>query len=112
MFKSGFTLIQSLALIDFCNAGMGASVPPTAPVTGKGDLAAYSSAGTTVRKPFGEAEWRRSAVPLRPGEPGKAPFWNAYAKRFIYAPVFDFNRVEGGVKYQPCASRPMPVGCA
>ncbi|MDO8540009.1 MAG: hypothetical protein Q7S40_06160 [Opitutaceae bacterium] len=53
-----------------------------------------------VRGPFGKAEWERSAVPLRPGEPGKAPFWNAFALRFIYAPAFDFRPVEGAVSYR------------
>jgi hypothetical protein len=49
---------------------------------------------------FGAAEWKRSAVPLRPGEPGKSPFWNAYAKRFIFAPAFDFKRIDNAVKYR------------
>ncbi|MDO8541576.1 MAG: hypothetical protein Q7S40_14150 [Opitutaceae bacterium] len=50
--------------------------------------------------PFGAAEWERSTVPVRPGEPGKAPFWNAFAKRFIFAPAFDYRRVENAVKYK------------
>src|SRR5688500_15083784 len=61
-------------------------VPPKA--VGEGDLS------------FGAEEWKRSAVPLRPGEPGKSPFWNAYAKRFIFAPAFDFKRIDNAVKYR------------
>ena len=63
-------------------------------------VAASLWAAPPVRGPFGADEWKRSAIPLRPGEPGKAPFWNAYAKRFIYAPAFDFKRVENAVKYR------------
>ena len=58
------------------------------------------AAAPAVRGPFGAAEWERSTVPVRPGEPGKAPFWNAFAKRFIFAPAFDYRRVENAVKYQ------------
>lgn len=57
-------------------------------------------AAPAARGKFGAEEWRRSAVPLRPGEPGKAPFWNAYAKRFIYAPAFDFKPIANAVKYR------------
>ncbi len=60
-------------------------------------------AGQTVpapRGPFGAAEWKRSAIPLRPGEPGQAPFWNAFAKRFIFAPAFDYRPVENAVTYK------------
>lgn len=41
-----------------------------------------------------------SLLPIRPGEPGKSPFWNGYAKRFIYAPSFDFSPVNSAVKYR------------
>lgn len=41
-----------------------------------------------------------SLVPIRPGLPGKSPFWNAYAKRFIYAPGFDFKAVDGAISYR------------
>src|SRR5687767_10140936 len=48
--------------------------------------ASCNSAGKAPRKAagdgdasFGTAEWKWSAIPLRPGEPGKSPFWNAYA---------------------------------
>jgi maltose/maltodextrin transport system substrate-binding protein len=50
--------------------------------------------------PFGAEEWKHSAIPLRPGEPGKAPFWNAHAPRFIFAPAFNFPKVDGAVRYR------------
>ncbi|RLD34275.1 MAG: hypothetical protein DRI73_04185 [Bacteroidetes bacterium] len=54
------------------------------------------------------ADWNRfhnqateeSFLPIRQGEPGKVPFWNGYAKRFIYVPSFDFNSVKNSVKYR------------
>ena len=54
------------------------------------------------------ADWNRfhdqavkeSLLAIRPGEPGKSPFWNGYAKRFIYVPSFDFNKVNNSVKYR------------
>jgi hypothetical protein len=38
--------------------------------------------------------------PLRSGQPGVSPFWNKYAKRFLYAPAFDLPTVEGAVIYK------------
>ena len=54
------------------------------------------------------ADWNRfhdqaveeSTLPIRNGEPGKAPFWNEYARRFIYVPSFNFNSVDNSVKYR------------
>lgn len=63
-------------------------------------LTTTGHAQTTFRGPFGAAEWKASANPLRPGEPGQAPFWNVFGKRFIYAPAFDFHRVEKAVRYR------------
>ena len=37
---------------------------------------------------------------LRPGEPGKAPFWNGHAMAFIHPPAFDFKPVVGAKKYR------------
>ncbi len=50
--------------------------------------------------PFGAAERAASAVPIRPGVPRVAPFWNGYATRFIYAPAFDFPAVPGARRYR------------
>jgi len=55
---------------------------------------------TETRTALGKIEWTNSAIPLRPGVPGKAPFWNAFAKRFIYAPAFDFKLMDKVVKYK------------
>lgn len=38
--------------------------------------------------------------PLRPGYEGKNPYWNVFAKRFLYAPAFDFKEVEGAKEYK------------
>lgn len=38
--------------------------------------------------------------PIRPGYEGRNPFWNKFAKKFIYAPAFDFPEVEGAVAYK------------
>ena len=49
---------------------------------------------------FAKSELENSAIPLHPGVPGKSPFWNVYAKRFIYAPAFNFKQIENAVKYR------------
>ena len=38
---------------------------------------------------------------LEPVHPGSSerPFWNGFAKKFIYAPSFDFKRVDGAANY-------------
>ena len=38
--------------------------------------------------------------PIRPGYEGRNPFWNKFAKKFIYAPAFDFPTAEGAVAYK------------
>jgi hypothetical protein len=44
---------------------------------------------------------RESMTPIRPGVPGKSPFWNGQAKQFIYAPAFDFpERSDCGCTYR------------
>ncbi len=37
--------------------------------------------------------------PVNAGEPGKKPFWNQNAQRFIYAPAFNLPEVSGASKY-------------
>jgi hypothetical protein len=49
---------------------------------------------------FGKISWEESTVPIRPGNPGKVPFWNGHAFRFIYAPAFDFKTIEQAVEYR------------
>lgn len=38
--------------------------------------------------------------PIRPASEGRNPCWNKFAKKFIYAPVFDFPTVEGASAYR------------
>ncbi|MBQ6087232.1 MAG: hypothetical protein IJK96_04155 [Bacteroidales bacterium] len=37
--------------------------------------------------------------PVHPGARGEVPFWNKYSFKFTYAPVFDFDDVEGAAGY-------------
>lgn len=37
--------------------------------------------------------------PVRPGQSGIAPFWNGFAKKFIFAPSFEFQPKEGVGEY-------------
>lgn len=39
-------------------------------------------------------------VPVRPCYEGRNPAWNPYAKKFIYAPAFDFRPLDGAVAYR------------
>ena len=49
---------------------------------------------------FHDQAVEESILSIRNGEPGKAPFWNEYARRFIYVPSFNFNTVDNSVKYR------------
>lgn len=48
---------------------------------------------------FREEAIQESMQPIHPGLPGKVPFWNTYAIRFIYAPAFDFKSLPDAQKY-------------
>jgi len=37
---------------------------------------------------------------LRPGDPGKDPFWNEHARQYLYPPAFDFKTVPGAAAYR------------
>ena len=37
--------------------------------------------------------------PVHPGIRGEVPFWNKFATKYIYAPVFDFDDVENAASY-------------
>lgn len=39
-------------------------------------------------------------TPVRPYVPGESPCWNTYAKDFKFAPVFDFQPMDGAVRYR------------
>ena len=43
---------------------------------------------------------RESLTVVRPGVPGKTPFWNAHAKAFIHPPAFDFKETAGAKEYR------------
>jgi maltose/maltodextrin transport system substrate-binding protein len=55
-------------------------------------LACSLSAGAAVAEDLSN--------PIRPGEPGKAPFWNNSARRFIWAPAFEFAEIPGAREYR------------
>lgn len=42
--------------------------------------------------------------PIRPGYEGRNPFWNGFARKFIYAPAFDFDEIDGAAVYRFTAS--------
>lgn len=39
-------------------------------------------------------------IPVRPGYEKKNPYWNEFAKKYIYAPSFDFKKASGAAKYR------------
>ncbi|MGV3503435.1 MAG: hypothetical protein ACO1O1_06980 [Adhaeribacter sp.] len=52
------------------------------------------------KKSLAELALEESKIPVRPGIPGQVPFWNKAAKRFIYAPAFDYQTIPQAVKYR------------
>ena len=48
--------------------------------------------------------------PVRPGYEGKNPYWNKFAKKFMFAPAFDFKAVEGAVSYRYTVTQDIPEG--
>ena len=57
-----------------------------------------STASESAQKPGAEMNV------IRPGVPGKQPFWNNNSGRFIYPPAFDFKQVEKAVQYRFCTT--------
>lgn len=43
---------------------------------------------------------QETAIAVRPGVPGKQPFWNGKAVQFQYAPAFDLKEVAGAESYR------------
>ena len=39
-------------------------------------------------------------IPIRPATEGRNPCWNGFARKFIYAPAFDFEAVDGAAAYR------------
>ena len=44
--------------------------------------------------------------PIRPGNEAGNLWWNIHSKKFIYAPVFGFERIPGAVRYRYTATQP------
>lgn len=65
-------------------------------------MAAAASAATTAPPPpdLRDRALQETAVPVRPGEPGRQPFWNGQAVQFLHAPAFDFAEVPGAKSYR------------
>jgi maltose/maltodextrin transport system substrate-binding protein len=53
-----------------------------------------------VNRAFYESELEQSRIPVRPGEPGKVPFWNGYSQKFSFAPAFELPLVAGAEAYR------------
>ena len=67
-------------------------------------LAALSGCNTqTPEKTWSELNAKAAdeyLEPIRPGYEGRNPYWNIFAKKFTYAPAFDFKDVEGAESYK------------
>jgi hypothetical protein len=46
-------------------------------------------------------------VPIRPSSEGRNPCWNGFARKFIYAPAFDFKKADGAASYRFTVSDPL-----
>jgi maltose/maltodextrin transport system substrate-binding protein len=53
-----------------------------------------------VNRAFYDSELEQYGIPIRPGEPGKAPFWNGYSTKFSFAPAFELPLVAGAGAYR------------
>lgn len=61
---------------------------------------AFAQAPKLNDKSLNKAAAKEYLTPIRPFYEGRNPNWNVYCKKFIYAPAFDFEAVEGAVKYR------------
>lgn len=71
-------------------------------VTGSAEKSAHGCRPETP-SPHWRQAFEASRQPVRPGEPGKRPFWNVYSRRFIYAPAFDFESHKAAQTYRVVA---------
>ena len=60
--------------------------------------AAVSCAPKDANQRLAEMAAEEYLTPVHPGS-SERPFWNGFAKKFIYAPAFDFQAVEGATEY-------------
>ena len=56
--------------------------------------------GTVAWEKLNQQAAQEYLEPVRPGYEGRNPYWNGFAKKFIYAPAFGFADVPGAVKYR------------
>jgi len=88
MRKDGkFKLIATIAMV-------------CAVIQGLGTSASAADRKSPNREILHRQAMEESLVPVRPGIPGRIPFWNRYAIQFMYAPAFDFQEVEGAINYR------------
>ena len=86
--STSFLIFASGIIISFFTFSC---TPEEGPKQG-GEIPGYYSEGpagnwdTVDWNRFHEQAAEESLLPIRPGKPGKSPFWNGYAKRFIYVP--------------------------
>ncbi len=92
-----FGIVISLVCFS-CTSEMGSKHP--AGIPGYYSTGPASNWDTTDWKEFHHQAMDESLLPIRQGEPGKSPFWNGFAKRFIHVPSFDFMTVKNSVKYR------------
>lgn len=59
-----------------------------------------AAAGATDWPTINAAARTQAKTPIRAGEPGIRPFWNAYSKAFIHPPAFDFKEIPGAGEYK------------
>lgn len=62
-----------------------------------------SCAPEDTNKRLSEIAARQYLTPIHPGGEN-SPFWNGFAKKFIYAPSFDFKSIEGAKSYRYTAT--------
>ena len=59
-----------------------------------------SSKGSTDFTRINEQAAVEYLQPIRPGYEGRNPFWNKFAQKFIFAPAFDFQKIDGATQYR------------
>ena len=66
-------------------------------------LALLASVGAAAKdinyKKVNAQALREYQRPVRPGTNGENPFWNGFARKFMYAPAFDFPEKDGAREY-------------